>query len=275
MKRIQRILDDAFSAANWLVTKPSDGLRKECYIAQNSHRAVFIKFDVPVDELRRLGEMGVSPKVLASGLCDGVSYVVQEYIHGKYPDRAWIARNIPKISATIRIYHQDETLKGLLARRQPFDYASRLKADLCDLRTRIYSRRRRRVKCMRQVFQEFSKEADTLGDVPLVPVHNEPNCKNMLVVHNDLLFIDWDEITLADPIRDLGVFLWWYVPQIQWETLFRCYGQALTEDTKRKIYWFAARASLDVALWHPEGSLQEEEFLTDFLAAHRKQPNGR
>lgn len=108
MENVRYILQKHFPKTKWNISQPKDGQLRASYIAQNERQRVFIKCNVPIDALHRLGEIEVAPRVLASGMCEGTTYVVQEYITGKYPDRRWFARYLPFLATFIRRYHDDD-----------------------------------------------------------------------------------------------------------------------------------------------------------------------
>src|SRR5215469_7929734 len=110
MSTVDVVLAQAFGSQRWTVEKPQDGNQKECYIASGDTRKVFIKFDVPILSLQRLSDLGVAPRVLASGIYEGISYVIQEFLAGSYPDRPWIASHIDEVAALIQTYHEDRPL---------------------------------------------------------------------------------------------------------------------------------------------------------------------
>jgi aminoglycoside phosphotransferase (APT) family kinase protein len=270
MNKAQDVLSRAFTAAAWTIEKPQDGQQKECYIASDGIRSVFIKFDVPLKSLKRLGELGVAPRVLASGTYHGERYVIQEFLAGAYPDRAWIASHIEDVAALIRTYHEDRLLAEILAHGEHLTYRQHIDHDLAVLERKVAGQA---AAPLRPAFRQLKALAASLDDGPLVPVHNEPNTKNMLLHAGKLTFIDWDEVLLSDPLRDIGVFVWWYLPLHQWQDFYRSYGAPLTTAVEAKIFWFAARASLVICLWHNEHGHPMGGFFDDFLAAIHQQPN--
>jgi thiamine kinase-like enzyme len=271
MDKARKILLDTFGSDQWTIEKPKDGMQKECYIAHGADGSLFIKFDAPSLSLQRLGEIGVTPPVLASGSYNGQAYIIQEYVVGAYPTRAWIKGHTSEVASAIKRYHTDQPLTALLAQTQQTNYALHLTEDMAGIGSKIAKQPAQ----VGQVYAQLMALAAEFEAVPLVPVHNEPNTKNMLVSANKLFFIDWDEIVLSDPLRDIGTFAWWYLPENQWQSFFTECGVALNEDTKRKAYWFAALASLVVLLWRAENGYDDGGFLGDCLAALALQPNPR
>ena len=87
--------------------------------------------------------------------------------------------------------------------------------------------------------------------------------------------VDRDNLQLSDPMRDAGLLLWWYVSPTQWPIFFKAYGLLLDENLVNRIYWWAARTSFAIALWHVEHEFDCTAFLQDFLAALNRFDNPR
>ena len=87
--------------------------------------------------------------------------------------------------------------------------------------------------------------------------------------------VDWDNLQPSDPMRDAGLLLWWYVSPTQWPIFFQAYGLLLDENLVNRIYWWAARTSFAIALWHVEHEFDCTAFLQDFLAALNRFDNPR
>lgn len=230
---------------------------------------VFIKLDVPVAALQRLGEIGVAPRVIASEMLDGNSYVVQEYITGNYPDWRWFAHHLPTLAAFIKRYQSDQLLTSLLAANAPISYAEHVARNLALLENQFISLPAEELytPMIVSAFEKLKARSTRLQAVPLVPVHPDPNTKNILLTNDTLLMVDWDDIQLSDPMRDAGLLLWWYVAQHKWHEFFEAYGLTMDDTLVERIYWWTARTSFAIALWHVEHGYDCRAFLLDFLAA--------
>jgi len=260
---------------NWTITPPRDGQQKASFIAQRGQERLFIKLDVPVAALQRLDEIGVAPPVLASGTINGVTYVVQEYITGNYPGWRWFAEHVPTLAAFIKRYHSDQPLASLLAANTPTSYPEHIALDLASLENQCISLHSEELHAPTIVsaFEKLKAWSKQLQAVPLVPVHPDPNTKNILLTNDSLLMVDWDDIQLSDPMRDAGLLLWWYVAQQQWHEFFEAYGLIMDNKLIERIYWWAARTSFAIALWHVEHKYDCRGFLVDFLAAVNRESN--
>jgi aminoglycoside phosphotransferase (APT) family kinase protein len=271
MHNVRELLLQVFDSGDWTIEKPQHGRQKECYIASNRDRKVFIKFDLPIKSLQRLSDIGLAPRILASGNYKGIPYVIQEFLDGTHPSREWLVAHVAEVAKLIRTYHEDAQLTEILAEEGGLDYRDRLDQDLDDIAKRL--EHLEDPGQLRTQFAQLKAIATSFEDAALVPVHNEPNTGNMLLHQDKLTFIDWDEVLLSDPMRDIGGFLWWYVPIAQWKDFFQSYGATLTPQQEAKIYWFAARASLVIYLWRMEHGFPEGGFREDFMAALNLQSN--
>ena len=277
MDKLRLILQRHFPKTKWNISLPDDGQHRASYIAQSEDQQVFIKFDVPIEAIQRLSEIQVAPRIVASGLYEGSPYVVQEYINGRYPDWRWFANHLPYLAAFIRCYHSDDQLASLLAQKMTTHYAEHVYVDLSALETRFKSLDADGLHAPEIVraFDKLKNHAHTLSSDKLVPVHPDPNTKNMLLVDTRLMMVDWDDLQLSDPMRDAGLLLWWYVSPKLWPIFFRAYGLVLDEYLVDRIYWWAARTSFAIALWHEEHEFDCTDFLQDFIAALNKFDNPR
>lgn len=103
--------------------------------------------------------------------------------------------------------------------------------------------------------------------------HGDPNTANFLLAER-LWLVDWDDLARADPMRDIGQVAWWYLDEETWLSFVVACGQPPT--AVRRIHWWAAVESLDVALrlGDPDGEAAEA-FLGDFDAAVSGRSNPR
>lgn len=272
---VRNILQKHFHVADWHIATPEDGQQKACFVARHGTERVFIKFDVPIAALQRLGEIEVAPRVIASGILDDTPYVVQDYITGSYPDWRWFAHHLPMFAAFIKRYHSDQPLASLLAANGPTSYVEHVTRDLATLENQFISLPSEELHAPNIVsaFEKLKACSKRLQAVPLVPVHSDPNTKNILLTTHSLLMVDWDDIQLSDPMRDAGQLLWWYVAQHQWHEFFKAYGLTMDDALVERIYWWAARTSFAIALWHVEHGYDCRAFLLDFLAAVNGESN--
>src|SRR5689334_22704761 len=110
MESIQKLLTHLFPQEDWMIQKPPAGF-KESYIAESQDRKLFLKFDVDTPPLHRLAEIGVTPPLLFVGKDEDRPFIIQEFVQGEYPDRAWLNANIFILAQFLKTYHTDEPLR--------------------------------------------------------------------------------------------------------------------------------------------------------------------
>ncbi len=110
-----------------------------------------------------------------------------------------------------------------------------------------------------------------------VPTHGDPNASNFIVPRRHPYVVDWDDAALADPMRDIGQILWWYVPPAQWPHTLDRWHLELDDALEHRLHWWVAAESLDVALrLSADGHHADAEaFATDARAALEHRPNPR
>jgi aminoglycoside phosphotransferase (APT) family kinase protein len=273
---VESVLEHFLPGCAWEIRRPETGWRKASYVACSGDVKLFIKFDVPAALLSRLGDIGVAPRVVFAGNHGGTDFVIQEFINGIRPQsRAWMRQHAVELAAIIKTYHEDAVLRRQLAAIFPEDGREHLARDLSWLTGRFSQcgAAYLKTKAVLSGFRRLAAASKHLALDPLVPIHDDPSPTNMLLADGKLVFLDWDEITLSDPMRDIGLILWWNFQPEQWPLFFERLNSEFTGIHRAKTYWFAARASLDIALWHAEHGLDGSSFADDFLAAVNEDPN--
>jgi|GEM_PF-610058 len=274
---VERLLQSALPGGPWVIRKPNAGMAKESYVASRGEQRVFVKLDMSPRGLQRLAEIGVTPALLGSGEYHGRPYVLQEHIAGTNPDWQWFSGHLVDLARVIKRYQVDEELSSVLTPSVPLTYHQHVLQDLANLEAGLRAAVTPALlnPLVQQAFQELARQASQLPVAPLVPTHNDPNKKNWLLAGDRIYIVDWDDVVLSDPLRDVGLLLWWYVPETSWAEFFTAYGQPLDESTLQRLYWWSARASLRIALWFdrkPDPAMATE-FATDFLAVLHRRPN--
>jgi hypothetical protein len=265
---VQALLRATFPQTDWSLTKPDYGQQKQCYIARSHDQTVFVKFDTaPLAILRRLSDLALTPYIFAGGSVHGHSYVIQDYLVGTHPSGwRWFPANLPLLASTIRRYQTDPVLHDLLAQEgQPLDYAGHLHTELAHLEYQLagLSLNPQLANELAKALTELQRQAQYLQPVALVPVHGDPNGLNFILAHEQLFLVDWDDICLADPAREIGQWLCWYVAQDQWPSFFTAYGAVLDQHLINRLFWWSAQASLANALWHLSRQYAYEVFVQD------------
>lgn len=274
MTLVKPILAQHYPDELWRVTRPAAGLQKETYVAESTQHKVFLKFDTDTPAWQRLAEIGVAPPLLHQGRCEGRPYIIQQFVEGTHPDRAWLARNADLLARVVNRYHHDRPLREMLSVTHAGSYTQHVQREVTALESALSAASAPMFggERLRRAFQQFGEQAGQLRPAPLVPVHPDPSSANMLVTDQGLILVDWDDLLLSDPMRDAGLLVWWYLPEKKWQRFFEAYGATVDRD---KICWWVARRSLEVALWFDgrQAHKPARSFLEDFYRAVDGQSN--
>ncbi len=276
-KNIEEILNNTFKTGGWIIKKPLHGLTKETHIAQSGQKKVFLKFDVNVPPLKRLSDLGVTPRLLSYGTYHNRTYIIQEFINGTYPTREWINNNLNRLAKFIKIYHSDQKLFNILKSNSELDYRKNVDNSLKFVNKQLAEVKQIIItnKKIEDGVKKLIDESKNLEPVELAPIHADPNYKNILLVNNQLYMFDWDDIRISDPIRDIAPLLWWYVDENKWAAFFDYFGIKITKSLMDKFYWWMAKQSLTIAIFFAKKNdvKKVKGYLTDFSAALNHQNN--
>lgn len=253
MKTVQKILEKVLGDMTWNITRPKEGWEKNVYIARSEgDKSYIVKFGVNPEVMKRLSDLGVTPQVIATGLEQGKTYMIQAYVATPFVSRKYLSNNLQTLANAISIYHNDSILKNILLRTLPKDHLS-ISGELSSFQSSFSALS---PKCQFSKIaigiKEIQKRYSMLSDTLLTPVHDDPNTKNIFLTKKGLQFIDWNKIRLSDPLSDIGALLWWYVPPEKWGKFFRHYDISLTDSLLERIYLAAAKMSLGFTLWYLE-----------------------
>jgi len=272
MHTIEPILMHHFAPQVWCIQTPPAGVQKESYIAESDQHKVFVKFDVNAHPWHRLAAIGVTPPVLFTGTYAGRPYIIQAFAEGTYPDRPWFATHVALLASVMRAYHTDDELTAALA--TPSSYAAHIHHEVVLLERALATASPTpfHTAHMQQAFEVFKTQASQLQPVPLMPTHPDPSPVNMLVRNDTITLIDWDDVLRSDPMRDMGLVVWWYLTPQQWQAFGDAYGTALDQD---RLFWWVAKRSLELALWLDVRHAHDgaHAFLEDFHRALHHQAN--
>jgi aminoglycoside phosphotransferase (APT) family kinase protein len=207
---------------------------------------VFVKLNIQIKPLVRLSELGVAPRVLAHGVDDNEFWVIQTYVDGEAPSRAWLQAHPDEVIARIQTWHRDSPLGTLVGANQPPPYREYVWEEVDRLRRRwmVSDEPVWQTAPLMQTLARFERMPDHFAPTTLVPVHDEPNTSNMLVGPNGLVVIDWDDIRLGDPFRDVGPLFWWYLQERTWGSLLNSLelpggsgGSRKFTGSRRELHW--------------------------------------
>ena len=246
LEEIKNILNDHIKKGSWKLEDSPAGKSKTSYIGVHEDKKVFIKLELANEAVMRLAVIGITPPILYAN----EQIVIQKFVNGKYPTTDWIANNYKKFAHLIKKYHHDEKLQNILKKNKPATYKKILDSFFSDVIewSEQVSEFAQNKEAKQHLEKLISVKPTNIIDLP-VPVHADPNITNFILDDNKIYTVDWDDIHLSDPMRDIGQFLWNYVPQNKWEDFFNEYDLELTSKRKYRLFWWISIMSLFVGFW--------------------------
>lgn len=246
LDEIKKLLNDHVGKGLWQLKDSPYGNSKTSYIGVCKDKKVFIKLVSSNEALKRLSTLGIAPKVLYADRY----IIIQEFVEGIHPTLGWISNNYKNFSSLIKRYHSDEVLKSILQENKSSNYEVILVSFLQELRD--WEQQVDNFSENKEAKQHLEKLIDgkptNIAD-PSVPIHADPNITNFILCKEEIFIVDWDDIHLSDPMRDIGQFLWNYVSQDKWEVFFNMYGLKLTSERKYRLFWWISIMKLFVGFW--------------------------
>ena len=274
MNIVEAVLAQHFAAQRWRISTPPAGVQKEAYIAQSEHHNLFVKFDVATWALPRLAAIGATPPLLFKGTHEGRPYIIQTLVEGTHPDRTWFAQNVGVLAHFIKRYHADKQLTELLSPPCMPRYEEHIQHEVATLAHAFMTASPDTFATPRthSAIGRFMEQSKRLRPVPFVPVHADPSPVNMLVTQQGFTMVDWDDVVLSDPMRDMGLVMWWYLPRHLWQPFVDTYGTSLDQH---RLFWWVAKRSLELALWLDQRHAHDgaQAFLEDFFRAVQHHDN--
>lgn len=275
---IERALHDRLGGT-WTASLAPNSWTPRSFIATDGDRRVFVKVDVRFDVLRRLAEIGVAPPLIDTAHHENQWMAIQEFVDGPRPERRWFRSNLPALAKLFAAYHHDRDLTVLLTPATGLSYRDVVTRTLAELarRAEAIPGDSGLVSRLPAAVAALTDESGGLQEAPLVPTHGDPNRRNFLLADGRPYLVDWDELALADPLRDIGQMLWWYVPQEAWAQFLAASDLDPTPELFQRLYWWIASEFLEVATTTAEAGLETDAhaFFGDFTAALEHRPNPR
>jgi thiamine kinase-like enzyme len=279
-------LRDQVQDLPWAVELPPGGTGKESYFARHEGRSHFIKLGVQVERYRILAELGLSPRIVASGqLADGTPVLVQERVPGRMPSRKDFRENWQAFAAALRLVHASRPLQSSLTARSSARYADLGRECLEAVAARWEAHRARVPEAAGEVdrrLDDLRLQVSRFRGEGLVASHNDVCNGNWLLADDGRLYLlDYDSMTLDDPAQDLGAILWWYYPPEMRADFIRASGVDDGPEFRLRMQVRMAIHCLNILLPRP-GSFDRFDAaafaadLVDFhaAAAGRENPQG-
>jgi thiamine kinase-like enzyme len=241
---------------------PAGGATGEAFYARHEDQRLFLKRNSS-PFLAVLSAEGIVPKLVwTKRLENGDVITAQQWLPGR--ELKPKEMNHERVARLLKKIHRSKPLLGMLKRleKSPLlpETLFHMVKDGLDEEVHSFPEVQRAINFL-------IKEGTNVYVEEKVVCHGDINHNNWLLSEdNQLYLIDWDGAMIADPAVDLGLLLYWYIPEENWEQWLSMYGKKLTEQLKLRMKWYVALQTLSSIQWHKnKGRLQEMEKWVNYL----------
>lgn len=249
---------------DWEIT-PAGGATGEAFYAKFEDQRLFLKRNSS-PFLAVLSAEGIVPKLVwTKRLENGDVITAQQWLEGRELKPAEMNQEL--IAKLLKKIHRSEPMLGMLSRLEKtplnpeafFQGISGLDAEILSL------------SVVRKALSFLIAEKDHVYSDEKVVCHGDVNHNNWLLTEdNQLYLIDWDGAMIADPAIDLGMLLYWYIPEQNWQDWLSMYGEKLTSNLRLRMKWYVTLQTLSSIQWYKDKQRLEEmekwiKFLTDII----------
>ncbi|SDX57328.1 phosphotransferase family protein [Salimicrobium album] len=249
MNWLEQILGD-----EWSIT-PAGGSTGEAYYAKKKEgKRLFLKRNSS-PFLAVLSAEGIVPKLVwTKRLESGDVITAQDWMEGRELEPEEMSH--PRVAELLSKIHYSKELLDMLMRlgKTPLSPADILTDIINDL---TLTPRLRNQAGVQKAIAYLQENCFSIDDADCVVCHCDTNHNNWLLSEDEYLYlIDWDNAMVADPALDLGMLLYFYVPEEHWAEWLTYYGIKATDELYGKMKWYAISQLLAFIQWH---DMREEE----------------
>ncbi len=225
---------------------PAGGATGKAFIAQHEEQKLFLKRNSS-PFLAVLSAEGLVPKLVwTKRLETGDVITAQQWLNGR--ELKPFEMNDEKVAKLLRKIHQSEPLKGMLSRigKTPLKPEPFLRIVQNGLDENIVQ-----IPSVKKSLEFLAGEVQNVEFEQYVVCHGDVNHNNWLLGDNNQLYlIDWDGAMIGDPAMDLGLLLYSYIPEAEWQNWLEFYGIEVTENLKLRMKWYVLANTLASIQWH-------------------------
>ncbi len=254
------ILEHLFDQ-DWEIV-PAGGATGEAFFAQYQEQRLFLKRNSS-PFLAVLSAEGITPKLVwTKRLENGDVITAQHWLNGRELKPAEMKED--RVARLLKKIHTSKPLLTMLERLgtepfQPDHMLTELETSLeFDLLT---------LPDVKKAMRFLQDGLDEVRQGEYVVCHGDVNHNNWLLSEqNQLYLIDWDGAMIADPAFDVGLLLYWYIPEDQWEDWLLQYGTELTDSLKLRMKWYVVAQTILFMQWHKaKGRFHEMNHWIEYL----------
>ncbi|MCM3569645.1 phosphotransferase family protein [Neobacillus mesonae] len=245
---------------------PAGGATGEAFYAKFEDQSLFLKRNSS-PFLAVLSAEGIVPKLVwTKRLENGDVITAQQWLEGRELKPAEMNHEL--VARLLKKIHRSEPMLGLLSRleKSPLNPEMIFESMIKKVDKETLS-----LPEVRNALNFLNQEAKNVHSDEKVVCHGDVNHNNWLLTEdNQLYLIDWDGAAIADPAIDLGMLLYWYIPEENWQDWLLMYGEELTDDLRLRMKWYVVLQTISSIQFHKDKHKLEEmnkwiQFLHDIL----------
>lgn len=249
----------------WEIT-PAGGATGEAFYAKYEDQSLFLKRNSS-PFLAVLSAEGIVPKLVwTKRLENGDVLTAQQWLPGRELKPSEMNQEI--VARLLNNIHRSEPMLGMLSRLENLPI---LPETLFQM---VIEKVDKEVLSLSEVQKSLTflkEEVTNVNSSEKVVCHGDVNHNNWLLTENNQLYlIDWDGAMIADPAIDLGLLLYWYIPEEKWEEWLNMYGKELSDHLRLRMKWYVALQTISSIQFHKDKDRHKEmkkwvTFLGDIL----------
>ncbi|WP_129727863.1 phosphotransferase family protein [Ectobacillus funiculus] len=246
---------------DWKVT-PAGGATGDAYIAQQGERKLFLKRNSS-PFLAVLSAEGIVPKLLwTKRMTNGDVISAQAWLNGRKLESAEMKNE--SVALLLQKIHSSQALLQMIQKlgKRPF-----LANDILNELLSILEEKVSQKGAVQKGLQYLRSSLAEVAHEELAVCHCDVNHNNWILSDDDELYlIDWDGAVIADPALDIGMLLYWYVPQSEWKSWLKHYDIEMTNSLLRRMEWYVIAQSIISLQWYTtKGKQEEASYWHDYL----------
>jgi thiamine kinase-like enzyme len=249
----------------WEIT-PAGGATGEAFYAEFEDQRLFLKRNSS-PFLAVLSAEGIVPKLVwTKRLENGDVITAQQWLPGRELKPSEMNHEL--VARLLKKIHRSEPMLTMLSRLEnsPLLPATLFQMVINELDHEVLS-----LPEVEKTITFLKEEVENVRCDEKVVCHGDVNHNNWLLAEdNQLYLIDWDGAMIADPAIDLGMLLYWYIPEGNWKEWLTMYGEKLTDHLRLRMKWYVALQTLSSIQWYKDKNRTKEKekwirFINDIL----------
>ncbi|HEY9577377.1 MAG TPA: phosphotransferase family protein [Pseudobacillus sp.] len=224
---------------DWEIT-PAGGATGKAYAAKHGGQQLFLKRNSS-PFLAVLSVEGIVPKLIwTKRLENGDVITAQHWLKGR--ELAPMEMGESRVARLMSKIHSSQPLLSMLEKlgKEPVEpemIITEIERQL-DEETKSHEDVQKALRFLQSRLSE-------VGHGEYVVCHGDINHNNWLLSDEDELYlIDWDGALIADPAVDLGMMLYTYIEESQWESWLAQYGLVYTPHLALRMKWYVLAQTL-------------------------------